>query len=181
MNDQRRLAHLTDSEFTDLLLGSIPPSVTAHLESCAECAQEARSVSGAILNFERQSRAWAEHRAAGQTALVTPGRHGSHWLGLGLPGTGLAWQAAAALTLICAGIGIGNQIQHRSETAASVATVSSHSVTAQVSATTLKADNELLSAIAGELQAEVTPPPSVYGLDVSGGPSQSHRVKRVTD
>lgn len=179
MNHQRRLnSHLTDSEFTDLLLGSIPASVTAHLEACAECAQEARSVSGAILSFERQSRAWAEYRAAGQTSLVAPGRRSSTWLGL--PVTGLAWQAAAALTLICAGV-VGYQVQHRNDAPAAVATVSSsRSIAPQVSPATLKADNDLLSAISGELQAEVTPP-SVYGLDVSGGPSQSHRVKRVTN
>jgi hypothetical protein len=48
--------HLSDTEFTDLFLGSIPPSVTGHLETCATCAEEARRVSGAILSFERESR-----------------------------------------------------------------------------------------------------------------------------
>lgn len=180
MTDKPLNAHLSDAEFTDLLLGSIPPSVTAHLESCSECAEEARSVSGAILNFDRESRAWAEQRASTQPALVAPGRRGPAWLGM--PGFGMAWQAAAALTLLCAGVTIGYQVEHRAEAPSTVASVSStHPGGPQVSPTTLKADNELLSAIAGELQAEATPPPSVYGLDVSEHPSHSHRVKRLTN
>ena len=170
-----RAPHLTDSEFTDLLLGSIPASVSAHLESCPHCAQEARRVSGAIVSFERQSRAWAENRAATQPAFVAPGR--SSWLGV--PGFGLAWQAAAALTLVCAGAGIGYQLQHRAEPPAAVATVSSAETTpTEVPPATLKADNDLLSAINGELQAEAAPPPSVYGIDVSDQGPQLRRAKR---
>lgn len=172
--------HLTDSEFSDLLLGSIPASVSAHLESCPQCAEEARSVSGAILSFERESRAWAERRAAALPALVAPGSRGSSWLGM--PGFGVAWQAAAALTLVCAGAGIGYQVQHRAETPVAVASVSSGESSArEVSLSTLKADNDLLSAIDGELQAEATPPPSVYGIDLSQPSPQSRRIKRITN
>lgn len=171
-------SHLSDTEFTDLLLGSIPPTVTAHLESCATCAEEARRVSSSILSFERDSRLWAEHRAAAQPALVTPTGQGS-WLHV--PGFGLAWQAAAALTVVCAGIGIGYQVQHRTEAPETIASISAPQAFAHVSPSTLKADNDLLSAIDGELQAAATPPASVFGLQVSDRPSQSRKGSKVTD
>lgn len=175
MNNQR---HLTDSEFTDLLLGSISPEVATHLESCALCADEARNVSGAILSFDRESRAWAERHAATLPALSAPARPGASWLGV--PAVSWAWQAAVALTLACAGV-IGYQVQHRADQPVAVASVSSMPASPAVSPARIQADNDLLSAIDGELQAEAAPPASVYGLDVAVHPSQARRGKRITN
>jgi hypothetical protein len=52
---------------------------------------------------------------------------------------------------------------------------------ARLTPATLKADNELLSAIDGELSAEAAPSASVYGLTVSGQPVRSRIAKRIAN
>src|ERR1035441_2887353 len=98
------LTQLTDEQFTDLLLGTSPAAVTAHLSTCPQCAQEAQRVSSAIGSFAQQSRLWAERRAASlpmhsrdwQPAL--PWLHiptkPQAWAAAGLAGAlGLAWKS----------------------------------------------------------------------------------------
>jgi len=112
-------SHLTDAQFTDLLLGEIPSAVTAHLDACARCAEEAQRVSSAIGSFEQQSRLWAERRASTQP-VQTPSR--SPLLGwLHLPASSSAWSTAAVAVVLALSVGIGlgfEFIHHTPETAA---------------------------------------------------------------
>ena len=89
-------SHLTDAQFTDLLLGTIPHAVTAHLEACPQCAEEAHRVSGAIGSFAQQSQLWAERRAAARPMLQPACQPLLSWLD-----RPAAWSAAAA-TLVLA-------------------------------------------------------------------------------
>jgi hypothetical protein len=50
-----------------------------------------------------------------------------------------------------------------------------------VSPATLKADNELLSAIDGELRADASTPASVYGLTAATHGARSKAAKRMSN
>jgi hypothetical protein len=152
-------SHLTDEQFTDLLLGATPAPVQDHLKACSQCAQEAERVSGAIGSFEQQSRLWAERRVSGHPILVSDRRPA--FASFTLP---QAWTAAAALMIaLTAAVGLS----HRTGQPQPVQQVASVQTAPEVSPATLKADNELLSAIDGELRADESTPAAVYGLTAS--------------
>jgi hypothetical protein len=172
------IVHLTDAQFTDLLLGTIPPAVIAHLEACPHCAEEAQRVSGAIGSFAQQSRLWAERRAAARPAQTR--QLSLAWLRV----PPIAW-VAATLTL-AAGIGLFHRAQHhasatQTQTIAAVQPASARPAPAAITSATLKADNELLSAIDGELSADAAPSASAYGLTVSHHPARSQPATGISN
>jgi hypothetical protein len=170
-------AHITDEQFTDLLLGTVPPPVAAHLDVCPQCAQEADRVSGAIGSFEQQSRLWAERRAAATPMVARP--HQPLVSSLTRPA---AWSAAAATVVLALGLGlIHNKPQQTVTQPQSVQTVATVQPTPEVAPATLKADNELLSAIDGELSADAAPPASVYGLDTGAHHAKQHPAKGISN
>lgn len=173
------VAHLTDEQFTDLLLGAIPPAVIAHLASCPQCTEESQRVAGAIGSFAQQSRLWAERSttahsttARSTTARRTTARRTASrpahmptrqapfaWLGIPIPP--IAW--VAATLMLAAGLSLFHRAEHTASAprqqvavAARQGTAPATSATpivtpASVAPATLKADNELLSAVDGEL------------------------------
>jgi hypothetical protein len=199
---QAEQSHLSDEQFADLLLGSTPSAVQAHVRVCTQCADEAERVSGAIGSFEQQTRRWAERRTATQPVLASDRQLAFAWLHL--PATPQAWTAAALTVVLAAGISVAGH-NHRSAVvptgvdqtfpaqSLSVQTASVPVPAAQVPAVPaaidqptiaqaepaphvlparLKADNDLLSAIDGELRADESSSASAYGLTVS-----AHRVR----
>jgi len=189
-------AHLSDEQFTGLLLGTISPAVGAHLKVCAQCAEEAERVSGAIASFEQESRAWAERRAASRPSLGQDRQPVFAWLQLA--GRSQAWTAAALAIVLAVGIGAGVRtgigtgnrtgtgVSHQEDRAAAAAPaavpqVAKAKAAAVVTPASLKADNELLSAIDGELSAEAAPSASAYGLTVSIHPAGSRAAKRISN
>jgi hypothetical protein len=190
--------HLTDDQFTDLLLGAISPAVVAHLDTCAKCSDEAQRVSGAIGSFAQQSRLWAERRAASRPA-PTPRRSPLAWL----PITPIAW--AAAVLALAAGIGIAHRERlatappslaevHSApapalaaSTAPTVAIASAPTGIAPAAAAspvapaTLKSDNELLSAIDGELTDTDLSGASTYGLTTNRRSVREHSSKGISN
>jgi hypothetical protein len=192
-------AHLTDEQFSDLLLGAGAPAVQAHLKACSQCAEEAERVSAAIGSFEQQSRLWAERRAASHSVLVPRRQSAFAWLHI--PTTPQAWTAAAAAVALAVGVGVSvrDGFNFSDRRAPSVQTTSMHASVAQtaavqapiagvqpaaqvspatgVSPTTLKADNDLLSAIDGELRADESTPASLYGLDTYGPDTAAHGAR----
>ena len=177
-------AHLTDEQFTDLLLGTIPASVTAHLQACPECAEEAQRVSGAIGSFSQQSRLWAERRASASRAASTSPAHQPVLPWFGIPAT---WSVAAAVlafaTLVGVGIetGIarkGHPIDGQQQTAQiQPAPV----VTPATPKPDLNADNNLLAAIDEELSAQSAPQAGLYGLKVGAHVPRSRSMKRMSN
>jgi hypothetical protein len=171
--------HLSDEQFTDLLLGTIPPSVTAHLEACPPCAQEATRVSGAIGSFEQHSRLWAERRASTHPALAPAPQPVITWLT-----RPAAWSAMAATLLLAAITGIGalhrtgHTVPFQQPAQQQVAAVQP---AAQLSPATLQADNALLFAIDGELSADAAPPASLYGLKVGARAAHTRSLKKVSN
>jgi hypothetical protein len=173
------VAHLTDAQFTDLLLGTIPPDVIAHLETCPHCAEEAQRVSGALGSFAQQSRLWAERRAAARPAQ-TPTRQ-APFVWLGVPP--VAWLAATLI--LAAGIGLFHRAQRPFSAPQQVAAIQSasqgHAAAATVTPATLKADNALLSAINGELSANAAPSASAYGLTASHRSTRSQPASGISN
>jgi hypothetical protein len=163
--------HLTDEQFAELLLGANPAAVQAHLKSCSACADEADRVAGAIGNFEQQSRLWAERRASGTPTLASAPAPAFAWLR-----RPQAWTAAALAIALAAGFGVAARNHHAPVTSTQVANVQPSPA---VSPSTLKADNELLSAIDGELRADESTPAIAYGLNTATHGVRPHPVKRV--
>ena len=179
-----RTAHLTDEQFTDLLLGTIPASVTAHLQACPVCADEAQRVSGAIGSFLQQSRLWAERRVAADRAARTMPAHQPVLSWFGIPAT---WSVAAAVLAIATlvGVGIETGIAHKGQQIArqqQVARVQPASVRpAATPKADLNADNNLLAAIDEELSAQSAPQAGLYGLKVGAHVPRSRSMKRMSN
>jgi hypothetical protein len=179
-----RVTHLTDEQFTDLLLGSIPASVTAHLQACAECAEEAQRVSGAIGSFSQQSRLWAERRAAaGRTASMMP----VHQPVLSWFSRPMAWSAAAAALAIATVVGVGvesgiDRKGHPIDGQQRAAQVQpARVVPAANPKADLNADNNLLATIDEELSAQSAPQAGLYGLKVGAHVPRSRSMKRMSN
>lgn len=164
--------HLTDEQFTDLLLGASPASVQAHLRSCAQCAAEAERVSAAIGSFQQQSRLWAERRAATLPA-VQPKSAPAFW-----PLRPQAWAAAALVLAIAAGFGVAVREHHAHGAKVEVATNQS---APQVAPATLKSDNELLAAINVELNADDSTPASVYSLTAARHGNHAQSARKMSE
>jgi hypothetical protein len=169
------VVHLTDAQFTDLLLGAIPPTVIAHLETCPQCAVEAQRVSGAIGSFAQQSCQWAERRAAARPTQM-PARPASlAWLRAPIPP--VAW--IAAIFLLVAGLGFAHRAHHRVLQPQTVAAV--QPAPAVVAPATLKADNELLSAIDGELSDTDLSGAQTYSLNANRQSTRAHSTKGISN
>ena len=169
---QSHLTHLTDAQFTDLLLGANPAAVRAHLEGCPQCSDEADRVSRAIGSFEQQSRLWAERRAASRPLLATQPQLVFPWLH-----RPQAWTAAALAIALAVGIGVTVRNDHPR----AVQLQAKVQPAPVVSPATLKADNELLSAIDGELRADESTPATMYGLTVTSRGVRTRAPKRISN
>lgn len=156
INLNSRNPHLTDEQFTDLLLGTNPPSVREHLMACEQCSQEAERVSGAISSFSTQSHLWAERRAASRRVLVHEPQRTLTWLH-----RPHAWTAAAVAVVFAAGLGVFVHNDHVRPAQQPIPNVQP----VAVSPTTLNSDNELLTAIDGELRADDSANVGMYGLN----------------
>ena len=170
---QSRLTHLTDAQFTDLLLGANPAAVRAHMEACPQCSDEADRVSRAIGSFEQQSRLWAERRAASRPLLATQPQPVFPWLH-----RPQAWTAAALAIALAAGVGVSARNHHAPVVQTQVAATQP---APEVSPATLKADNDLLSAIDGELRADESTPATMYGLTVTSRGVRTRAPKRISN
>ena len=169
------LTHLTDEQFTDLLLGTSPAAVTAHLGVCPLCAQEAGRVSGAIGSFAQQSRLWAERRAAtAQPLQAGDSQPACPWLH-----RPQAWAATGLAVALALGLGISLRVDHMRP--AQPETVAKVQPAAAVSPTTLKSDNELLTAIDGELRADTSATSGMYGLGATSHGLRSRSSKRIAN
>jgi hypothetical protein len=169
---QFHLTHLTDAQFTDLLLGANPAAVRAHMEACPQCSDEADRVSRAIGSFEQQSRLWAERRAASRPLLATQRQPVFPWLH-----RPQAWTAAALAIALTVGIGVTVRNDHPR----AVQLQAKVQPAPAVSPATLKADNELLSAIDGELRADESTPATMYGLTVNSRSVRTRAPKRISN
>ena len=179
-NQQSDLTHLTDAQFSDLLLGAAPAAVRAHLDACSQCSAEVDRVSLAIGSFEQQSRLWAERRAASQPILASSHRQPAFsWLY-----RPQAWTVAALAIALAAGIGVAvrNDIAvHKDHPQAAQQQIAIAQPAPAVSPATLKADNALLSAIDGELRADESTPASLYGLTATSHGARARAPKRIAN
>jgi hypothetical protein len=153
----RQFDHLNDEQWTSLLCGVVPASAAEHLKVCPACAEEARRVVAAIGSFAQQSRLWAERHAAARPIQAYGRRSAASWPAMA---QGAAACAAAALVLA---FGVG--ILHKSGQPLAVRQpIAAVRAAPQVTPATLKADNQLLSAIDGELSEDDASSAGNYGL-----------------
>jgi len=172
-SDRRLSGHLTDEQFTDLLLGESSHSISEHLKVCAECREEAERVSGAIGSFERQSRLWAECETASRPRIQAR-RPAYVWL---RPAP--AWAVAAAAIALVFGLFFHTatgRIDRSSQPHPEIATTVPQPVAVD---STLQADNALLAAIDGELRIEDAPAATAYGLDLGARAVPSKPARKV--
>jgi anti-sigma factor RsiW len=153
----RLASHLTDEQFADLLLGTKSPAVRAHLDTCPTCSQEAERMSTAIGSFQQLSSAWAERRVAAAEPLRAADARRFSW-----SHRPLAWSAAALMIALTAGFGISRLAEHPQQGPQPVALVQPAAV---VPTATLQSDNQLLSAIDGQLRADESTAAGMYGLN----------------
>jgi hypothetical protein len=169
------LTQLTDEQFTDLLPGTSPAAVTAHLSTSPQCAQEAQRVSSAIGSFAQQSRLWAERRAASLPMHSRDWQPALPWLHI--PTNPQAWAAAGLAVALALGKGISLRVDHVRPVERQVAAKLQPAVA--VSPTTLKSDNALLTAIDGELRADESTFATAYGLSAAAHESHSRSTERM--
>ncbi len=167
-------SHLTEEQFADLLCGLQSPAARSHLESCSQCTGEAQRVSGAIVSFAQQSRIWAERQASSFPVdnpgwqPVLPKLHRPQVLA-----------AAAALTIaLAAGLGVSLRMDYARSVPQFTATV--QQIPAVVP-TKLTEDNQLLSAIDGELRADDSSNAAMYGLSGTSRGSRLRESKRLSN
>jgi predicted anti-sigma-YlaC factor YlaD len=188
-NGQR---HLTDEQFTELLMGSRPAWVQAHLVECSACREEAERVSGAIGDFAEQSLLWAEQRAVARPMRVA--EREPAWAWLLRP---QAWAVGAMAIALAVGIGMTMHRDHTQPVQQATATAPADATKTQVATVqpvaakvqaeakagraTLKADNALLTAIDGELRADESTPASLYGLEATSYKTGTKSVKRTSN
>ncbi len=168
----RLTSHLTDEQFADLLLGTKTPAVRAHLDTCPKCSQEAERMSTAIGSFQQLSSAWAERRAATAEPLRAADARRFSW-----SHRPLAWSAAALVIALTAGFGISRHADHPQQAQQPVALVEP----AVVPKATLQADNQLLSAIDGELRTNESTATGMYGLSAPSHEARTKSVRRLTN
>ena len=194
-HDSNGEQHLTDEQFTDLLMGTRPSWVQTHLMECAECREEAERVSGAIGDFAEQSRLWAEQRVAARPVRVVEREPALAWLL-----HPQVWVAGAMAAALAVGIGMTLHTDRARPVQQAMVTAQSNAVKTQAQAVTkvqtvattvqaevkvprakLKADNALLTAIDGELRADESTPESLYGLVATSYGTTTKTVKRTTN
>ena len=184
--------HLTDEQFTELLLGAGPAPVQAHLVECAACREEAERVSGAIGDFAQQTLLWAERRVEARPVRVVERQTAFAWLL-----HPQIWVAGALATALAVGIGMTMRRDHtqpvhqtmvtaqadavKTQTAKVQPVVAKAQAEAKTGPATLKADNALLTAIDGELRADESTPASLYGLEATSYRTNTKTVKRTTN
>jgi hypothetical protein len=168
MDDQ---LHLTDEQFTEILLGAESTTTQAHLRVCLRCAEEAAHVTAAVGDFKGQSKLWAERRAAAQPAVIVSNKRENSW-----SRRPQAWTAAALAIVIAMSTGLA--IHRERELTASPGVAESRPLT-QVSPATLKSDNDLLTAIDGELQADDSTSASTYAPSATSQANRTRTVKRT--
>ncbi len=169
MEDHREgnAGHLSDEQFTELLMGGSTAQVQAHLAECAECRAEAERVGGAIGDFSEQSRLWAERRAATraprtaeQTART---ERGSVMAWLVRPQSWLArpqaWAGAALAIALAVGIGVTMERAHSRTAQSDAAKTQAGVAAARVEATAAQAETKAqagatLVQAKAEVQAE---------------------------
>jgi hypothetical protein len=169
MDDQ---LHLTDEQFTGILLGEASAAVLAHLGACSQCAAEATRVESAVGNFKHQSQLWAERRAATRPPIAGSRQHETLWAG-----RRTAWTTAALGLVLAACAGLGIHKDRRLIAASSENAQLRPS--AQLSSATLKADNDLLSAIDGELRADESTSLSSYNLSATSHTDTTKTARRT--
>jgi anti-sigma factor RsiW len=203
----QRTPHLTDDQFADLALEPATAAVAAHLEQCGKCALEAQQFAFALTAFEQQSRLWAERRSAvhpvpDYTRRPAAGALGfpSYWIGAGAAaalliaaGIGIASGVSSPKTVEVAGVpakpaaAFSAGPQQTLPDAKVIAPAMNRDgavpagalPTAPVSPARLKADNELLSAIDGELRSDEAVSVGMYG--VADAPSARRAHNQVTN
>ena len=132
--------HLTDEQFTDLLLGLDDGTAAAHLNSCEHCCREMARVEETMGMLREASMDWSRQRVA---EMPTPRAGFFERLGLSFrPAAGMAMAAVLAVAVAVPFLIRDNDVPQQ----AAVQHMSPVPTAEQIAA-----DNELMSAINQEI------------------------------
>jgi hypothetical protein len=166
--------HLSESGFTDHLLGLSTAATRAHLFACEQCRQEMESFGGAIAAFNQDSLDVSRQLAATHpvdTAAIAAGkpRRSRHagWA----PGWGTGLATATALLAIAVALPLA--LNHSHATHISVAAISAP---AEPAPAEVASDNEMMAAINAELsQPDASPLESFTSFAPRSAPTHPAR------
>jgi hypothetical protein len=149
--------HVTDEEFTALLVGDYAGDASEHLRGCLRCRQELGRVQASLEDFSSLSLEWAEERAA--RSISTPSALLRDWQ------TASAFTAVAATVLAAAAlVGVRHDPVTTAPAPVAIARAQAPDSDAQVAN-----DNRLLMAIDGEIRWQAEAPISVEDLATPAG------------
>jgi hypothetical protein len=149
--------HLTDEQFTELLLGEYCIEASRHMEMCAECRSEFERVQTSIEDFGTLGLLWAQQRPAPR--VCTPWLRGWHAVGT---------RTAAAVLLAAVLFGTYQEKRMEPPVADSAATA-----TPACSESEVADDNRLMMAIDNEIRWQADSP--VAGRNLAEGRSRVSR------
>lgn len=159
-----KIEHLTDEQFAELLGGGAGDAkAKVHVESCAVCRDELRSLGAAVGDLSFASLRWAERRAL---RIEAPSQWKLNWSGM--PG----WGATLAGVLVL-GVALGVHLEDRNVQVASVQAPAQAAVAP--SDDELAQDNRLMRSIQSELTEQAAQVP-IRAL--SGATRTHHRAIR---
>lgn len=157
--------HLRDTEFIDLLDGTLPETRRAHLAGCRECRDTAAALAGAAqdaacLDVPEPSPLFWDHLSARVTDAVAK-EPGPSWRLWRVPAmTRPAWTGLAAVALLIAAVGIWRNVADRpapgAHSAISTAPHEPPALTGELSWLESDADDawDLVRTVADDLEPE---------------------------
>lgn len=165
--------HLTEEEFTELLVGEAGrrhADVREHLVECVACRTELEQVSAAMGSFETMSLQWAEREAPARVRVPRP------WelLRIARP----AWGLATA-SLVAAGIVFG--MHQKQPKPMERAADSIYTETAIAQDDRLTQDNRLMQEIDREVEVQEDSPVPVAALGIDEGGRRAQAAHRVSN
>jgi anti-sigma factor RsiW len=178
--------HLSESEFSDYLLGIAGAETHAHLRTCDACRQEMESFGSALVAFNQASLTYSREQLAARPVVSqamaartsTPTRHAGLHTAL-VTGWGLGVVAAAVLAFAVA---LPTLLHHPASgpaVAANIAaptTETSPSQPAVDDPAQINADNQMMAAIETEIsQPDVSPLESFTTIRTPSTPAHDDR------
>jgi hypothetical protein len=158
------IQHLSESEFTEYLLGNASSTTHAHLRECDACRQELEAFGGALTAFNQASLIYSREQVAARPidsqamAANTPRR--THHAGL-LAVTATRWGVGVAAAAVLAAAAALPMLLHRPAAGPAIATriaAPAPQTAAPDSAAQINEDNQMMAEIESEIsQPDVSP------------------------
>lgn len=180
----KHMAHLTDDQIDDALIGDLDADCAEHLAGCRECQMRLTEAEAPIAAFNEVTLAWSERHSATLPTRPVQAK-GAAWM------PKAAWAATAAAVL-AVGISVPVARHHRGNDNA--LTASRESAAGPLMAATgpvdnpvaareeqIARDNQMLQNIDRELDSPDASPTQMYGVHAVAAGTSTHAPVAVND